>query len=182
MSQSKSTSHVFGSVDIMNFADLKNTRITGIATPVLQNDGANKQYVDDKVVASNLTGGIGITVNTANNTINSNPSQTQIVALGNIQTGTWTANTIQIPYGGTGQTNFTVNKLIFHNSANKLASTPELTYDASTFSSSIPIIISNSTETYNTLSTTGSLIVNGGVNIAKRLYVGGDSMFQSGSK
>ena len=180
MSQSKSTSHVFGSVDIMNFADLKNTRITGIATPVLQNDGANKQYVDDKVVASNLTGGIGITVNTANNTINSNPSQTQIVALGNIQTGTWTANTIQIPYGGTGQTNFTVNKLIFHNSANKLASTPELTYDASTFSSSIPIIISNSTETYNTLSTTGSLIVNGGVNIAKRLYVGGDSMFQSG--
>jgi hypothetical protein len=179
MSQSKSTSHVFGAIDIMHFADLNNKRITGLATPINQQDAANKDYVDNTVVASNLTGGVGITVNTVSNTINANPSQTQVVALGTIQTGTWTANTIQIPYGGTGQTNFTVNKLIFHNSANKLASVPEFTYDSSTINSSIPIVCSNQTDTGSELSTTGSLIVQGGTNIAKNLYVHGNTVLHS---
>jgi hypothetical protein len=179
MSQSKSTSHVFGAIDIMHFADLNNKRITGLATPINQNDAANKDYVDNTVVASNLTGGVGITVNTVSNTINANPSQTQVVALGTIQTGTWTANTIQIPYGGTGQTNFTVNKLIFHNSANKLASVPEFTYDSSTINSSIPIVCSNQTDTGSELSSTGSLIVQGGTNIAKNLYVHGNTVLHS---
>lgn len=179
MSQSKNTTHVFGAVDIINFADLNNARISGLAPPVHGNDAANKTYVDSKVVASNLTGGVGITVNTANNTINSNPSATHIVALGTIQTGTWTANTIQIPYGGTGQTSFSVNKLIFCNGANKLASTPELIYDSQTFNSTIPIHISNSQQTSDVMSSTGSLIVSGGVNIHKNLYVDGNCMFNS---
>ena len=72
MSQSKNTTHVFGAIDIMNFADLNNTRMTGLASPISGTDATNKNYVDSKVVASNLTGGVGITVNTANNTINSN--------------------------------------------------------------------------------------------------------------
>lgn len=179
MSQSKNTTHVFGAIDIMNFADLNNTRMTGLASPISGTDATNKNYVDSKVVASNLTGGVGITVNTANNTINSNPSATHIVALGNINTGTWTANTIQIPYGGTGQTSFAVNRLIFCNGANKLASAPELSYDTQNFNSTIPIIISNTTDTVSSLSTNGSLIVNGGVNIQKRLFVNGDVMLNS---
>lgn len=179
MSQSKNTGHVFGSIDIMHFADLNDTRITGLASPIQPKDAANKAYVDSNIIASNLTGGVGITVNTVNNTINANPSQTQVIALGNVQTGTWTANTIQIPYGGTGQTNFTVNKLIFHNSANKLASVSEFTYDSSTIDSSIPFICSNTTDTTSTLSSIGSLIVQGGVNIKKRLYVNGDTVFSS---
>jgi hypothetical protein len=179
MSQSKNTTHVFGAIDVLNYTDLNNTRMTGLASPILDTDAANKQYVDSKVVASNLTGGVGITVNTANNTINSNPSATHIVALGTIQTGTWTANTIQIPYGGTGQTAFTVNKLIYHNGANKLASIPEFSYDSSTFNSTLPFVISNTTDTVSSISTAGSLIVEGGVNISKRLYIGGDAMFNA---
>lgn len=179
MSQSKNTTHVFGAIDIMNFADLNNTRMTGLAPPISGTDATNKSYVDSKVVASNLTGGVGITVNTANNTINSNPSQTQVVALGTIQTGTWTANTIQIPYGGTGQTSFSVNKLVFCNGANKLASTPELIYDSQTFNSTIPIHISNSQQTDNVMSSTGGLIVSGGVNIHKNLYIDGNCMLNS---
>lgn len=179
MSQSKNTSHVFGSIEVLNYTDLNNTRISGLAPPVLQNDAANKQYVDSKVVASNLTGGVGITVNTANNTINSNPSQTHIVALGSIQTGTWSANTIQIPYGGTGQTAFSVNRLVFCNGANKLASTPELIYDGQTFNSTMPITITNSTETEYSYSSIGSLIISGGVNIHKNLYVDGNCVLNS---
>lgn len=179
MSQSKNTKHVFGAIDVLNYTDLNNTRMTGLASPILNTDAVNKQYVDNKVVGSNLTGGVGITVNTVNNTINSNPTQTQLIALGTIQTGTWTANTIQIPYGGTGQTVFTVNKLIYHNSANKLASIPEFTYDSSTFNSTLPFVMSNTTDTTNTLSSVGSLIVQGGINISKRLYIGGDAMFNA---
>jgi hypothetical protein len=179
MSQSKNTTHVFGAIDVLNYTDLNNTRMTGLAPPILDTDAANKHYVDSKVVASNLTGGVGITVNTVNNTINSNPSQTHLIALGTIQTGIWTANTIQIPYGGTGQTVFTVNKLIYHNSANKLASIPEFTYDSTTFNSTLPFVMSSTTDTISSISTAGSLIVDGGVNIAKRLYIGGDAMFNA---
>jgi len=141
MSQSKNTTHVFGAIDVLNYTDLNNTRMTGLASPILDNDAANKEYVDNKVVASNLTGGVGITVDTSNNTINSNPNATHIVGLGNIQTGTWTANTIQIPYGGTGQSVFTVNKLIYYNSANKLSSIPEFSYDSNTFNSTLPFVM-----------------------------------------
>jgi hypothetical protein len=179
MSQSKNTTHVFGAIDVLNYTDLNNTRMTGLASPILDTDAANKQYVDSKVVASNLTGGVGVTVNTSTNIINSNPNATHIVGLGTIQTGTWTANTIQIPYGGTGQTAFTVNKLIYHNSANKLASVPEFSYDSSTFNSTLPFVISNTTDTVSSISTSGSLIVNGGVNVSKRLYIGGDAIFNA---
>lgn len=179
MSQSKNTSRIFGSVEVVQQIELNNTHITGLALPVNASDASNKAYVDSKIVASNLVGGVGITVNTGSNTINSNPSQTQIVALGNIQIGTWAANTIQVPYGGTGQTSFSVNKLIFYNGANKLASTPEITYDTQTLMSSIPIVVSNTRDTTNSLSSVGSLIVNGGVNIHKQLFVNGDATFNS---
>ena len=179
MSQSKNTTHVFGAIDVLNYTDLNNTRMTGLASPILDNDAANKEYVDNKVVASNLTGGVGITVDTSNNTINSNPNATHIVGLGNIQTGTWTANTIQIPYGGTGQSVFTVNKLIYYNSANKLSSIPEFSYDSNTFNSTLPFVMSNTTDTVNSLSSLGSLIVNGGVNIGKSLYVNGSAIFNA---
>lgn len=179
MSQSKNTMHIFGSIDVLNYTNLNNTRMTGLSAPILGADAANKQYVDGRVVASNLTGGIGITVNTTTNTINSNPNATHITSLGTIQNGSWTANTIQIPYGGTGQTAFTVNKLIYHNSANKLSSIPELTYDSTTFNSSLPFIMSNTTDTTNILSSSGSLIIKGGLNISKRLYVHGDAILNA---
>ena len=89
MSQSKNTRHVFGAIEVLKYTEFHNARLTGIASPIDALDATNKEYVDAKLVASNLHDGVGITVNTSNNTINVNPNQTQITGLGTIQVGTF---------------------------------------------------------------------------------------------
>lgn len=43
-----------------------------------------------------------------------------ITGLGTITIGTWQANTVQVPYGGTGKTSFTTNGVLFGNSSGSL--------------------------------------------------------------
>lgn len=175
MSKTKYTSHVFGALDIINHQDLNNSRISGLGTPLLPDDAVTKSYVDNSIIGNNLSSGIGINVNTVANTININPVQTSITTLGTIQNGTWNGNTIQITYGGTGVTNFSSNKLIYYNGSNQLVSSQDLTIDSTKFSTNVPINILNSSDTIMSLSTVGSLIILGGVNIAKQLYIGGNA-------
>jgi hypothetical protein len=43
-----------------------------------------------------------------------------ITGLGNVTIGTWTANTIGVPWGGTGNTTFTTNGVLFGNATGPL--------------------------------------------------------------
>lgn len=177
MSQAKNTYHVVGSLEIMSHQDLHNSRISRLGSPILSNDAATKGYVDNSITGSNLTGGIGITINTTTNSININSAQTSITTLGTIQNGTWNANTLQIAYGGTGVTNFSSSKLIYYNGSNQLVSSQDLTISSTNFNCNLPVSITNTVDTVSSLSTTGSLVVSGGVNIAKQLYIGGNARF-----
>jgi hypothetical protein len=49
--------------------------------------------------AGSITAGTGLTK--TGNTLSVNASQTQITALGTINTGIWNANTVTVPFGGT---------------------------------------------------------------------------------
>lgn len=176
MSQSKNTTHVFGSIEIMSHQHLNNSRISGLGEPISPSDATTKNYVDSSIVGSNLVSGVGITVNTTTNTININNNQSTITTLGTIQNGIWNASTIQIAYGGTGVTNFAPSRFIYYNGSNQLVSLDEfkISPNNTNINLTIPLIISNTTDTINSLSSIGSLIVEGGVNIYKQLYVGGN--------
>lgn len=178
MSRSKDITYEFGAISLQNFESLNGARIMDVGTPILPSDATNKNYVDTSIQGSNLKPGIGISI--VNNNINVNSSQTQINALGQIQTGIWNASNIQIPYGGTGQTNFTSNKLLWYSGNNSLNSAQELTFDTTSLLTTVPIFINNTSDITNLNDTIGSLIVNGGTFIKKRLHVLGNTFFESG--
>lgn len=56
--------------------------------------------------------------------------QTSIVTLGTITTGTWNANTITVPYGGTGFVSATANGIVYGNGTGALQVTAAGTWDA----------------------------------------------------
>jgi len=178
MSNSRYLNYEFGALSLQNYQSLNGARIIDVGDPISANDAVNKAYVDGSIQGSNLAPGVGISI--TNNNINVNPSQTQISALGQIQTGTWTAGVIGIPYGGTSQTTFSPNKLIWYSGNNSLNSTQELTFDTTSFLTSVPISINNTTDVTNLNDTIGSLIVSGGAFIKKRIHVLGNALFQSG--
>lgn len=178
MSQSKNISYEFGALSLQNFESLNGARITDVGDPISDKDAVNKSYVDNSIQGSNLAAGVGISI--INNNINVNSSQTQIRALGQIQTGTWTAGVIGIPYGGTSQTNFTANKILWYSGNNSLNSAQELTFDTTSFVTSVPICINNTTDITNLNDTIGSLIVSGGAFIKKKFHVLGNSLFEGG--
>ena len=172
MSQSKNLSYAFGALTLQNYESLNGARITDLGNPILPQDASTKNYVDTSIIGNNLSSGIGISI--TNNNINVIPSQIQITGLGNIQSGTWTANTIQIPYGGTGQTTFMANRLIY-SSNNSLNAAQQLTFDQTIFNTSVPIFISNTSDITNLNDTNGSFIVSGGAFIKKQLHVLGNT-------
>ena len=178
MSQSRNISYEFGALSLQNFESLNGARIIDLGDPINLSDAANKNYVDSSIQGSNLSAGIGISI--TNNNINVNSSQTQIRTLGQIQTGTWTAGVIGIPYGGTSQTTFTPNRLIYYPGNNSLNSAQELIFDATSFITSVPICINNTSDITNLNDTIGSLIVSGGAFIKKKFHVLGNSFFEGG--
>lgn len=56
--------------------------------------------------------------------------QTSIQTLGTVASGTWNANTITVPYGGTGGTSFTNNGIIYGNGSSALQVTASGTWDS----------------------------------------------------
>ena len=173
MSQSRKTSHVFGSLDILNYESVNNRRITNVGNPILDNDATNKSYVDNIIVMNDLHSGIGITLNTVGNTININDNQPTINGLGIINAGIWNSDPIQIPYGGTGQTRFTPNTLVYYAGTNSLISTTQITFDTNTFNIDVPVIITDTTDSNSNGG--GSLNISGGAFISKNLVVNGDT-------
>lgn len=109
MANSRYLSYEFGALSLQNYQSLNGARIIDVGDPINLTDAVNKGYVDNSIQGSNLAPGVGISI--VNNNINVVSSQTQITALGTIQTGTWNANTIQIPYGGKWYMEYTTQLL-----------------------------------------------------------------------
>ena len=175
MSQSRFNSVIFGSLTLINNQSNLGARITNLGYPIDDNDATNKYYVDSKLSAADISAGIGLSLNTSNNIIiNVLPSQTQITEIGNINIGSWQSDTILVPYGGTGNSIFTPNKLLLGNGTSAISTANNLDYNSNLFTISVPLLITN---TNNALgNSNASLSILGGVNITKNLIVGSDVM------
>jgi hypothetical protein len=173
MAQSKNITQVYGALKLMYALDNNGARLINIADPVDPQDAVSKIFLENSINAQILTAGTGISI--LSNTINVNENQPQIIGVGNVNSGTWSADTISISYGGTGNTNFPSNKLVIGNGSNPLTTTAYLDYDDNYFTSSVPIVISDSTNASG--NSLGSLYIAGGVNIRKDLIVNGTTVF-----
>jgi uncharacterized protein YjbI with pentapeptide repeats len=175
MSHSKDITYTFGGVKVRHFLDNNSARITNVGNPINPQDVATKKYVDDNingtVTQNEIYAGTGLTkiTNTNGTTLSVNSSLTHVTALGNINNGTWSANTIHIPYGGTGKSNFTPNLLIMGDGTNPLVSISDLSFQSNTFQSTAPVHILN-TKSSTGLGSGGSLTVLGGASISGDLW------------
>ena len=176
MSLSRKVTKVFGGVEIVNFIDSNNQPISHVGTPIEPSDAANKYYVDASINSINnsienitIIAGDGLTE--IDNVFNVNNNLPNLSGVGTIQTGTWAADSISVNYGGTGTTSFSPNKFIIGNGVNPLQSygNIEIHENYVIFDTKIKI-----TNTENAQSTNGSLIVSGGINIAKDALIGGN--------
>jgi hypothetical protein len=170
MSQSKNITKIFGGVEVLNFIDSNNSRLQNVATPIEPYDGANKEYVDSRVSNVSISAGVGIIDD--NNVYSVDSHLTHVTQLGNIQVGTWTADTITVNYGGTGTTSFTPNKLIIGNGTNPLQSYSHATFDNNSVTFSNPVQITNTTNSV-TPSSGGAITVLGGIGVVKDAHIGG---------
>ena len=173
MAQSKNITQVYGALRLMYYLDNNGARLINVADPVDNQDVVTKIFLENSINAQILTAGTGISINS--NIININEYQPHIIGLGNVNTGTWSADTISISYGGTGNTNFPANKLVIGNGSNPLTTTAYLDYDDNYFKTAVPFVISDTSNA--TGSSLGSLYVAGGVNIRKDLIVSGTTIF-----
>ena len=147
MSHSRFNNYIMGSLQIVDLSNLSGSRLINLSDPVEDNDAANKSYVDAIVRGSNQYAGVGLSL--INYTFDVLPNQPQIIQVGNINQGSWQANSVQVPYGGTGQTTFTANKLLIGNGTSPISSTNHLIYDGSIFTANCPITINNTNSNYN---------------------------------
>jgi|FrelakmetLWP11LW_1041352.scaffolds.fasta_scaffold00220_10 hypothetical protein len=169
--QSQHIAYTFGGIKVKHFMDNNSARISNVGYPTKNSDAATKKYVDDTVTAgvapSQIEAGTGLTK--VGTTLNINSSLTHVTALGNVNTGTWSANTISVPYGGTGKTTFTPNCFVVGNGTNPLITLSEITFDSNIFNVSSPIYISN-TNTSTGIGSGGSLTVLGGASISGKIW------------
>lgn len=145
--------------------------------------------------AGSIIAGTGLIKN--GNELSVGSIQTQITQLGTITTGTWNASVIGVQYGGTGSTSFATNNLLIGNGTNPIEVSTGASYSLNTLT--LPKITSNDI-TPSISNTTGSILVSGGIGIenttdatsvtnggtittaggvaiAKKLFVGGESTF-----
>ena len=111
--QSKNIPQHVDSLHVYKYVDNNNARIRNVANPLYYSDVATKEYVDNNIVVSSLTNGNGILI--SNGSINVSSSLLHVNQIGTINTGTWSANTINVLYGGTGKNSINSNKLIVGN-------------------------------------------------------------------
>jgi len=129
-------------VDVIGTNDIHFTQFTGLGQ-VTAGDGLTKNFNEISVVVDNtsleifsdalrikntavgtgLTGGSGSALQTISD-------QSHVTKLGTINTGTWQANIIDVPYGGTGHSKFTIGNILFGNGNSSLATDTSLFYDS----------------------------------------------------
>jgi hypothetical protein len=177
MSLSKNLIREIGGLEVTYFINNNNSRISNLGTPVNPTDAATKQYVDSNITSSGFNAGTGIIITTGN-LISISNSLTHVTALGNINTGTWSANTIAINYGGTGKSSFAPNKIIIGNGTNPLISVDSVSFESNSFVSKSHVLCSNTTDSIG-VGSGGSLTVVGGTSISKSLSVGQNTTVQN---
>ena len=176
MAQSRKVTKTFGGLDVLNFIDSNNHRLLHVALPSEDTDGVNKLYVD--TIASGATSIAGYGLTKTGNVLSVNNNLPNLTGVGNINDGTWSADTITVNYGGTGNSSFLANKLIMGNGTNPIQSVSGLSIENDTFNSSIGVNLSNTTNATNATSG-GSLTVRGGASIEKNLIIGGNLTAQN---
>jgi predicted acyltransferase (DUF342 family) len=82
---------------------------------------------------------------------------------GNVITGSWNANTISVPFGGTGQTTLTTNSILLGNGTTAIQSPANLTFSTNILTA--PKITTTDT-TASTSSLVGAIIHPGGLSIS----------------
>lgn len=171
MAQSQNINYYFGSVKVKHFIDTNNSRLSNVGYPVSDNDAATKRYVDQNISSAGIQAGSGITMN--GSIINVNSNLTHVTAIGNINTGTWSANTINVPYGGTGKSSFTPNKLIMGDGTNPMVSINELSFESNLFRTTCPVKIANVSNSTG-IGSGGSFTTLGGASISGKVFIGAD--------
>ncbi len=129
-------------VDIVGTHGLSFTQFTGLGQ-VTAGAGLSKNFnqiyvnVDDNsieissdilrikssAIGTGLTGGSGLPIQTLSD-------QSHVTKVGTIDSGTWQASTLQVPYGGTGHTQFSSGSILFGNGSNALNTANKLYFDA----------------------------------------------------
>ena len=170
MSQSKNLIREIGGLEVNYYINNNNARISNLGAPINPSDAATKQYVDNNITSSGLNPGIGISITTGN-TISVLSSLTHVTAVGNINTGTWSANTISINYGGTGRSSFTPNKFVVGNGTSPLLTIDSVSFDSNTLKSTSPVVFADTSNSIG-VGSGGSLTILGGTSISKSLFVG----------
>ncbi len=94
-------------------------------------DDFSIEIVSDNLRIKNTIAGQGLTGGGSSN-LQTSPDQSHVVKLGNVNTGSWNASTIQTVYGGTGRTWFTSGHLIFGNGNGSLLTNSKLFFNTST--------------------------------------------------
>lgn len=169
MSQSRFLNYDFGSVNVRSRINISGARLSELGEPIENSDAATKSYVDNTITSGVLSSiyyaGQGLTL-TSGNVFSVNASQTQINAVGTINTGAWNGSVITVPYGGTGAFSFTSNKLLVGNGSSPISGASKLTYNGNSFTIDVPVTVTDTTNT--------SLQVSGGLSVAKGVSIGGN--------
>lgn len=84
---------------------------------------ADTLRVKSAFVGTGLTGGSGLPISTKTD-------QSHVTKLGTINTGTWNANVITVPHGGTGQVRFTAGSVIYGDGLNGLKTSTRLHFES----------------------------------------------------
>ena len=158
MSQSKNTSKIFGSVEIINYMDSNNQKIINVAIPTDPLDAANKEYVDSNIQSFEVYAGQGLT--NTNQTFSVNNNLPFLNGVGTLISGNWCANTISVNYGGTGTGSFNSNQLLMGNGSNPLRTFTGINISNNSLIISTPTSINTNLYISNNTTIGGSLNVN----------------------
>ena len=107
----------FGLIKNFNEISINVDNVSLEATPV-----TGELRIKDTAVGTGLTGGSGAPLETITD-------QSHVTKLGTIDTGTWQAGIVAVPYGGTGNSNFNAGNILFGNNSNPIATDTNLYYD-----------------------------------------------------
>ena len=84
---------------------------------------SNQLRIKSTAVGTGLTGGSGTTIQTISD-------QSHVQKVGTLNTGTWQASTIDVQYGGTGNTTFPTGQILFGNDQSSINTDNDLFFDS----------------------------------------------------